>query len=137
MFVVRVYVAPSSIHGLGCFAAEPIAAGQLVWKFDERVDLRIPLSEYAGFPPATQDFLQRHTYVERIDGVEYMILCADHSKFVNHSDQPNLLDTPDGLSEYAACDIAAGEELTCDYYQSDEKAADKLRVHDPLAQGGP
>ena len=66
-----------------------------------------------------------------------MILCADHSKFVNHSDQPNLLDTPDGLSEYAACDIAAGEELTCDYYQSDEKAADKLRVHDPLAQGEP
>jgi len=54
------------------------------------------------------------------------VLCADQAKFVNHSDQPNLLDSEDGAVEYAAYDIAANEELTCNYYASDEKTAEKL-----------
>lgn len=126
MFVVRVYVAPSTIHGLGCFAAEPLTEGQLVWQFDPRLDLRIPLAEFANFPPAAQEFLKRLTYIENIGGVDFMVLCADQAKFVNHSNEPNLIDSPDGLFEYAACDIPAGEELTCNYYVSDQKAAEKL-----------
>lgn len=126
MFLVRVYVADSPIHGLGCFASEPIAKGQIVWQFDPRVDLRIPLSEFPNFPPAAQEFLKRLTYVEAVNGVDYMVLCADQARYVNHSDTPNLVDSEDGTVEWAACDIAAGEELTCNYYVSDQKAAEKL-----------
>jgi SET domain-containing protein len=132
MFVVRVYVAPSPIHGLGCFAAEPIHQGQLVWQFDPRLDLRIPLAEFDNFPPATQEFLKRLTYVEQIQGVDYMVLCADQAKFVNHSNSPNLIDSPDGTLEWAAQDIAADEELTCNYYASDQQAAEKLGAHPAL-----
>jgi SET domain-containing protein len=126
MLIVRTYVAPSSIHGLGCFAAEPIPKGRLVWQFDPRLDLRIPLADFDRFPPATQEFLKRLTYVESVQGVEYMVLCADQAKFVNHSNTPNLLDSEDGTREWAAYDIAADEELTCNYYVSDQMAADKL-----------
>jgi SET domain-containing protein len=126
MLLVRVYVAPSPIHGMGCFAGETIRQGQLVWQFDPRLDLRIPLSEFDNFPPATQEFLKRLTYVEAIEGVEYMVLCADQAKFVNHSVTPNLVDSADGTCEWAAYDIAADEELTCNYYVSDQKAAEKL-----------
>jgi len=135
MFVVRVYLAPSSIHGVGCFAADPIRKGELVWQFDARIDLRIPLTEHPNFPPAVQEFLQRLSYIELVDGIEYMVLCADQAKYVNHADEPNLLETPDGLFEYAAWDIAAGDELTCNYYASDLQAADKLGIPKSVAQG--
>src|SRR5688572_25326387 len=126
MFLVRVYLAPSSIHGFGCFAADPIRKGELVWQFDPRIDRRIPRSEYSKFPAPVQEFLQRLTYIEVLEGVEYMVLCADHAKFVNHAPDPNLLDSPDGQCEYAAWDIGVGEELTCNYYESDLTAGQKL-----------
>jgi len=65
------------------------------------------------------------TYIEEASGRKMMVLCADHAKHVNHSDDPNLLETPDGLREYAARDIAAGEELTCNYFIPDLEAARK------------
>ena len=51
-------------------------------------------------------------------------LCGDHAKHMNHSDDPNLLDLETNV---AARDIAAGEELTCNYYIFDLDASRKLR----------
>ena len=45
---VKVKLAPSGIHGLGLFAAEPIAAGSTVWCWDEGVDVRLPLDARDG-----------------------------------------------------------------------------------------
>jgi uncharacterized protein len=135
MFMVRVYLAPSQIHGMGCFAADPIKKGDLVWQFDPRIDIRIPLTEFPNFPQAVQEFLERLTYIEQVDGVDYMVLCADHAKFVNHAADPNLVDSPDGVYQYAARDIAAGHELTCDYFVSDLKAAQKLGFYKSIPQG--
>ncbi len=126
MFVVRTSLRTSPIHGIGVFADEPIRKGQLVWQFDSRLDLVIPVDQMKDFPQAVQDYLRRLTYVEGQNGSCVMILCADNAKFVNHSDDPNLVDTPDGLQELAARDIAEGEELTCDYFVSDLDAAQKL-----------
>lgn len=126
MFLVRTSLRPSLIHGIGVFTDETIQKGQLVWEFDPRIDLRIPLEAKRDFPPAIQDFLFHLTYVELVDGLEMMVLCADNAKYVNHSDDPNLLDTEDNLREFAICDIPAGEELTCNYYVSDLHAVDKL-----------
>ena len=52
-----------------------------------------------------------------------MVLHEDYAKHVNHPRDPNLLDIPDGSKEYAARDIAVSEELTCNYFISDLKAA--------------
>lgn len=126
MFVVRTSLRPSPIQGLGCFAEEPIKKGQVVWQFDPRLDIKIPLTELSSFPSAIQEHFRTYTYVERIDGQEVMVYCADLSKHMNHSNSPNLIDTPDNLQEIAARDIAVGEELTCNYFASDLHATAKL-----------
>ena len=126
MFIVRTSLRPSSIQGLGCFAEEPIKQGQVVWKFNPRLDIRIPWVDLSTFPEAIQEHFRIYTYVEEIDGQEIMVYCADLSKHVNHSDFPNLSDTPDNLQEIAIRDIEVGEELTCNYYSFDLHAAEKL-----------
>lgn len=128
MLLVRTSLRPSAIDGLGCFTEQFIEKGQVVWQFDPRIDMRIPLKDLASFPPAMQDYLRVYTYVEMRDGETVMVLCADNAKHVNHSDDPNLLDTPDGLQEIAARDIRKGEELTCNYYVSDLQAAEKFAL---------
>ena len=126
MFIVRISLRSSAIQGLGCFAEEPIRKGQVVWQFDPRFDIRIPLSELSNFPLALQEHFLVYTYVENDNGQEVMVYCADLSKHVNHSDTPNLIDTADNLQEIAARDIDAGEELTCNYFSFDLHAAEKL-----------
>jgi hypothetical protein len=105
MFLVRTSLRPSHIQGLDCFAEEPIRKGQVVWQFDPRLDIRISLSELSSFPAAIQEHFRIYTYVEEFEGREIMVYCADYSKHVNHSDLPNLYDTPDNLQEIAARDF--------------------------------
>ncbi len=126
MFIVHTSLRASPIHGVGVFAEEPIRKGQVVWQFDHRVDIVIPCNQLQDFPQAMQDYLERLSYVEGLNGSRVMVLCADNAKFVNHADEPNLLDTPDGVQEIAVRDIEAGEELTCNYFASDLQAAQKL-----------
>lgn len=125
MMVVRVKVQASEIHGLGCFAAEPIAAGQLVWTFDPRIDSRVPVEEIPNLPQPAREFLAMYGFEEVVDGRTYVTLCGDHGKHMNHSDTPNCLETPEG-DNIAGRDIPAGEELTCDYYLFDGKAAERI-----------
>jgi len=126
MFVVRTSLRPSAIHGIGAFAEEPIKKGQLVWQYDPRLDIRIPISELPRFPAAAQEHIRIRAYSEMAGGQRVMTLCADNSQYVNHSSRPNLLDSEDGLKEIAGRDIAVGEELTCDYYKGDLAAEEKL-----------
>jgi len=126
MFIVRTSLRPSRIQGLGCFAEEPIKKGQVVWQYDPRFDIRIPLSELPSFPLAFQEHLRIYTYIEMAAGQEVMVYCADLSKHMNHSNSPNLLDTPDNLQQIAARDIEVGEELTCNYFTFDLDAYKKL-----------
>ena len=126
MFLVRTNLGPSSIHGLGAFALEPIREGQVVWNFDSRFDVRFPLSELSSLPPAIQECLRTRGSVEMRQGEKIVVLCPDNSQFINHSTTPNLLDIEDGQKEVALRDIAVGEELTCDYYTFD------LAVHEKL-----
>ena len=126
MFVVRTSLRPSPIHGIGVFAKEPIKKGQLVWKFDTRLDLRIPVAELLFLPAAAQEHIRIRACAKMATGQRVMTLCADNPQYVNHSSPPNLLDSEDGLQEMAAWDSAAGGELTCNYYKSDLTADEKL-----------
>lgn len=128
MFVVKTSLRPSLIQGLGCFAEEPIHKGQIVWEFDPRLDIRIPFSALDQFPDFMREHFIVYTYVEMLNGQEMMVYCADFSKHMNHSDDPNLFDTEDNLREIAVRDIAVGEELTCNYYKSDLHATEKLSI---------
>lgn len=130
MLLVKTFVGPSSIQGLGCFAAEDITKGQLVWRFDSTVDLIFTEEELKTFPAAFISFLKTYAYTPIDTKTRNYILCADHARHMNHSRDPNLLETPEGMN-VAGRDIKAGEELTCDYHQFDQDADSKLKKKGP------
>ena len=59
--------------------------------------------------------LERYTYDHPTDR-DRIVLDCDEGRFMNHSDMPNV-DLSDPARGTATRDIAAGEELTCDYRQ--------------------
>lgn len=125
MLLVSASVRPSAIHGLGCFTNERIVRGQVVWQFDPRLDRAIPASEVAALPAPAQEFVFMYGYLEMRDDQQVYTLCGDHAKHMNHSSAPNLYSV-DSHQDTALRDIAAGEELTCNYYEFDLDGAEKL-----------
>lgn len=127
MLLVSASLKPSPIHGLGCFTNEPIAKGQIVWIYDERVDERVPFDSVADLPAGVQEFLDMYGFAETVDGRKVITLCGDHSKHMNHSTEPNTIGDPAHPGrDIAARDIAAGEELTCNYFEFDLDGEGKL-----------
>lgn len=112
MLLVRTYVAPSPIHGLGVFAGEPIPRGTPMWRFEPSIDRVIPFERAERLPPAARDFLMTYTYLSPLFPGGY-VLNGDHARFLNHSDTPNTDNS--GEITLALRDIAEGEEITCNY----------------------
>lgn len=113
MLLVRTYLGPSAVHGIGLFAAEPIPAGTTIWRFDPRIDRRFTRAERDALPEPARSFLRRYSYPEGPGG-ETWLLDGDNARFMNHSDAPN---TDSAADTVATRDIAEGEELLCDYRQ--------------------
>jgi uncharacterized protein len=115
MLLVPTYLAPSPIHGIGLFAAAPIAAGTPVWRLDERFDVAVDEPSVASLDTVAQLQVQRYAYSDPERRVR--ILCADDARFFNHADDANCRDDPSSTGEVtvAVRDIAEGEELTWDY----------------------
>lgn len=110
MLIVRTYIGPSAIHGIGLFLAEPVKAGQRVWEFNPIIDIEITPEQLACLPPGARETAEAHSYIER-DG--RMILARDNGVFFNHSDDPNTV--CDALGNRALRDLPAGTELTESY----------------------
>jgi uncharacterized protein len=82
-----------------------------VWKFNPVVDREVHIEVLLTMPDHVLRAFARHaSYVEKR---RTFIIGADGDYFMNHADNPNLLD--DGTLMHAARDIELGEELTCDY----------------------
>ncbi|WP_273454876.1 SET domain-containing protein [Nevskia ramosa] len=110
MFLVPTYLATSPIHGLGVFTPVAIAAGTVVWDLNPDIDWAITPTELEAFPEPFRTRIRHYSYLN-VDGV-YMF-CGDNGKFMNHDNDPNCYE--DDTRTIAARDIAAGEELSCDY----------------------
>ncbi|MBM3764097.1 MAG: SET domain-containing protein [Acidobacteria bacterium] len=121
MLRVKTELRSSPLHGLGCFSARAIARGEVVWRFDEGLDVVVEASALDSLPHTTREFLKVYGYA--LDGA--IVLCGDHARHMNHSADPNVIEIDDG-SNVAARDIAAGEELTCNYFEFDALAGAKL-----------
>lgn len=113
MMTVRCYLAPSAIEGLGVFAAEPIARGGIAWRFNPQFDQVFSYETLADQPEHVREFLERYGYAHHEDP-SLWVLDADEGRFMNHALAPNL-DFSSPTVGVATRDIAAGEELTCDY----------------------
>lgn len=116
MLLVPTRLAPSSIHGLGVFAVEPVGKGTPIWRFAKGLDMEFEAAVVETLPPHVRTFFSHYGYLDR--NVNRIVLCFDDARFVNHSTTPNVATDyardPYGL-DVALRDIAAGEELTMDY----------------------
>jgi len=103
-----VEVRPSSIEGLGVFAARAFRAGERIRRLNvvREVTAEAPLREQLG---------------ERFDHCTYpdgkVLLLGFPDRHVNHSCAPSAYEAFEGDVSFlvARRDIAAGEEITCDY----------------------
>lgn len=99
----RVRVAASPIHGLGLFAARPLASGQLI-------------GVYEG--PVVEDDGEHVLWIEDDSGDGWTGYNGKNEmRFLNHADTPNA--EMDGLYCYALRDIPEGAEITIDYGWND------------------
>jgi SET domain-containing protein len=89
MMLVDTEVRQSAIHGLGVFLLEPVKAGQVIWRFDARIDRVYGETELASLPDHVQRFLR--TYSTWHESTGLYVLCGDNGRFFNHSQAPSTL----------------------------------------------
>ena len=114
MLMVETELRGSPIHGIGVFVTEPVCAGQLIWRFDSRIDRVFADEELREMPNQLQRFLR--TYSTLHGELKLWVLCGDNGRHFNHSDTPNTRSLGIAFGDdVAAENIPAGTELTSDY----------------------
>jgi uncharacterized protein len=128
MLLVRTRIAPSRVHGIGLFAAERISRGSVVWEFRRGFDAVLSRSDIRNLSSAARVQVENYAYLDLRTGE--IILCGDDARFLNHDDDPNVVDDPaDPYRCFARRDLAAGEELLCNYFEFDRTASRKLPAY--------
>ena len=118
MLLVKTRIGPSTIHGIGLFAAEFIPKGTMTWRFDRSVDGIYTKSEVDRLaePKYTEILGMHFAYLSKQTG--RYVDCGDDARFMNHADEPNTIEVVKEEEErpnVAARDIQKGEEITIDY----------------------
>lgn len=125
MLIIPVELRPSRIHGLGVFTRQAVRAGEVVSRYLPPFDVQYPVELMTMVSVSERAYLKNFSYLSRFTGV--YVLPGDHDRYMNHSDDPNVGMNPNGSTENLALrDIAAGEELTCDYRTFDAEWREKL-----------
>jgi SET domain-containing protein len=125
MLTVNTRIAPSTIHGIGLFAAQEIEAGTIVWKHSLSLDpvwLKVDVDELFGNEKVT---MLNYCYVNSRG--EY-VLCGDDARFWNFSETPNcdVVMARKGENPVVAVKkIKRGEEMTISF-RSDNDFKRKL-----------
>lgn len=120
MMLIKTRVQPSGIHGMGLHTVEPVPRGTPVWRFEPGFDHDFSPDQFASLPPLARDHTRWFCFVSQSDG--HVILSGDHACFINHSLTPNTGAAPgdkEPAFTVALRDIAAGEEITCNYFDYD------------------
>ena len=117
MLLIPTYVAPSSIEGVGVFAAEDIPAGVLIWELNLDLDRLLDPTQLAMLPPVLKAFAERYGYPYPHDPTR-LVLEMDNGRFMNHAFRPNtsFVDPDAGYTIQA---VKVGSELTCNYGEFD------------------
>jgi SET domain-containing protein len=112
MLVLR----PSPVHGIGVFTTAAIAKGERLRLWDGN-DWRFVSFADAHSDPAVREL--RDVYCVRVEGGYMCPLAFNRMSigwYMNHSEEPNAWSSAAlNYEYYAARDIAAGEEIFCDY----------------------
>ena len=96
--------------GVGVFATKPIPRGTITWTLCEFDRIFTP-EEVAALRPDYRRFVEILGY---IDTAGRSVLCWDGGRYMNHSCDSNTLPVIPAV-DVAIRDLAAGEQITCDY----------------------
>ncbi len=120
MLYVKTRLAPSQISGIGLFADQFIPKGTTIWRFVPGLDLDLDEKQFQEYKQQ-YDCGRLQDYIYRSKLSRKHILCADDARFINHSSQPNTIDTMEDIEglTIASRDIFPGEEITSDYQAFD------------------
>lgn len=114
MLMVDTELRPSPIHGTGVFLLAPVRRGDLIWRFDARIDRVYAESELTCLPPHVERYLRTYSTWHEPTGL--YVLCGDNGRFFNHEPHPSTLSKASSFGDdVAARDLEAGDELTSDY----------------------
>ena len=113
MIVVKTKLDRSLISGIGLFADQDIMKGDLIWKMTSISSFQISPDKYKELSQIEKDFIIQKDYYWMDNDGNYLIP-LDDSRFVNHSNDPNIIEQDDNHC-IASRDIKQNEELTIDY----------------------
>ena len=117
MLLIKTFIGPSRINGIGLFTDQFIPKNSITWKITPDLDLARSAEELEKLSKIARTTFLKHAYLSTRTGL--YVLCFDDARFFNHSDMPNIGDanSPDSEEgvDIALRDILVGEELTCDY----------------------
>ena len=137
MLTIKTELKASRLHGIGLFTAQRIAAGTVVWRFDPTFDLHFPPAVYGAAPPVQQHHIDYYGFLSK--ATREHIYSVDDSRFMNHSDTPNMVVTygaGDGEPTMVARrDIAPGEEITVHYGETHHQGQLACRCGAPGCSG--
>lgn len=108
--IVKIRLAPSSIHGVGVFAMRNIKKGEKLYTDSIPHQFDVPYSQFDKLDNEIRDILLGH-FPLIIEGSHFMYPVTKFSAYLNHSDTPNY----DAKDDKALQAIKAGEEITEDY----------------------
>jgi SET domain-containing protein len=116
MLVVPTELRASPIHGIGVFLLAPVKKGDLIWRFDSRIDRVYTREEIDSLPQIARDFVNIRAYLHK--ETRLWVLCGDNAKYYNHSKNPTALSVGRGFSDdIAAHDLPPDTEITSNYYE--------------------
>ncbi|MFH2066472.1 MAG: SET domain-containing protein-lysine N-methyltransferase [Pseudomonadota bacterium] len=137
MLKIDTYLAQSSVHGMGLFAANPIAKGDVIWKYDPLIDQIYSKIKFKKLIDSLDPIGLKQILTATYKRNQTYFYLADNARFINHTETGYNIFLIDDYTEVAIQDIDEGEEILENYYLSyddddffmlEMKKVDVLRV---------
>lgn len=112
MLRVKTFVSSSLGRDLGLFAIDRIPSGTVTWTYDADFDRSFSMGSIDSLPAFSREVFLKYGYFDY--SLNRLVVPIDDLRFINHSEKLfNIRSTP--AMDVACKDIAAGEELLCNY----------------------
>ncbi len=108
--IVKIKLAPSSIHGVGVFAMRDIKAGEKLYTDIIPHQFDLPFIHFKKLDKEIREILLGH-FPLIVGGSHFMFPVTKFSAFLNHTENANY----DAVNDKALMDIPKGSEVTEDY----------------------
>jgi SET domain-containing protein len=107
---MKLYLAPSKVHGVGVFALRSISRGEKLYADEAPTVYKLPYSYFGKLFPEVRELLLSHN-PHIINGSLFIFPTERWTAYLNHSEEQNY----DIQSDMALTDIKKGEEIFENY----------------------